>query len=105
MRSSMLEIKIKNIDSSVKTTVTITVEGEAYTIIEATQVKGNREIMVFFNTTIPSTVHRATIYADNDTMNEEQLQNCILDWLLTDEGTYAIRCAFDECKNILSKDV
>ena len=70
--------------------MSLQLEGKTDIYLFAKNFRGKNTISIDFESGIPSSLGYASFDAKNPDMDEEDVMNEILDWLLTEDGTKAI---------------
>lgn len=99
MRSSMKELKIESLDVQVTHSVhlALKVDQGSLIYITAENRNGDKKIFVRFghNPGIPYAISTTSFNAPNSDMDAEEVKNCVLDWLISKDGSSVIENAID----------
>lgn len=96
MTTTMFELNIKKINSTVQNCVSFWVESgeEGPLYIEATHTRGTNVVKVQFGSNILSCVGSEQFEVPSLDMDEKEVKNAVLDWILTEKGTKTLKKAF-----------
>lgn len=92
-----LDLKINDFHHFLIQRAWFSVENERNVVyIDCSHTDGIDVVCVTFESAIPSELYWSSFKVPKPHLTEKELENYVLDWLLTDAGSYCVKKAFEE---------